>query len=175
MIYGSVCSGIEIGDRFGRLLVVTRVPGARRDQWRWRCACDCGGELVLPGNRLKRGGYKSCGCYRRDRAGELYRKHGKSKTAEYAMFYDARKRALSRGLPFSIKPDDIVIPGACPILGIPLLADGPRDSRPSLDRVIPEQGYTPDNVRVVSFRANRIKSDATAEELRRILAYVEGR
>lgn len=29
------------------------------------------------------------------------------------------------------------------------------------------------NVRVISFRANRIKSDATAAELRAVLSYVE--
>jgi hypothetical protein len=30
-----------------------------------------------------------------------------------------------------------------------------------------------DNIRVISFRANTIKRDATAEELRKVLQYVE--
>ena len=89
------------------------------------------------------------------------------------MFYDARKRALANDLPFSIEPDDIIIPAICPVLGIDMMAGGPRDNVPSLDRIIPSQGYVPDNIRVISFRANRIKSDATASELRAVLKYVE--
>jgi len=173
MIYGSVCSGIEIGQRFGRLIVVDVYAPRRRDQFRIRCVCDCGSKLDTVGAPLRSGKQKSCGCYRRDRAGGLYRKHGKSKTPAYCMFYDARKRALALGIPFSITPDDIKIPSKCPVLGIDLLAVGPRDNRPSVDRIIPNRGYTPDNICVISFRANRIKSDASASELRKILAYVE--
>lgn len=40
LVYGSVCSGIELGDRFGRLVAVERIPGRRADHWRWRCSCD---------------------------------------------------------------------------------------------------------------------------------------
>lgn len=173
MRYLSVCSGIEIGQRFGRLTVDARVDGKRRDQWRWRCKCDCGGDLVALGSRLRAGGLKSCGCFRRDRMGAMFRSHGKSKTAEYCMFYDARKRALANDVPFSIEPDDIVIPPICPVLGIGLLAKGPRDHTPSLDRIVPALGYVPSNIRVISFRANRIKSDATVAELRAVLEYVE--
>lgn len=171
--YGSVCSGIEVGQRFGRLLVVELYSPKRSDQFRVRCACDCGSRFDTTGSRLRSGGTKSCGCYRRDRAGGLYRSHGKSQTPAYVMFYDARKRALARGLPFTITPDDIDIPEVCPVLGLALSAEGPRDHRPSLDRIVPARGYTPENIRVISFRANRIKSDATPEELRAVLAYVE--
>ena len=41
------------------------------------------------------------------------------------------------------------------------------------DRVVPALGYVPSNIRVISFRANRIKSDASAAELRAVLEYVE--
>jgi hypothetical protein len=47
-----------------------------------------------------------------------------------------------------------------------------RDNQPSLDRVIPALGYVPGNVRVISFRANRLKQDATAEEVAAILDYI---
>jgi hypothetical protein len=42
------------------------------------------------------------------------------------------------------------------------------NSTPSLDRMDPNLGYTDDNVRVISMRANQIKSNATPEELLRI-------
>lgn len=180
MRYGSVCSGIGrpaidlVGQRFGRLVVQSRAPNHKRiDRPTWECRCDCGKSVILPGGYLRSGRHKSCGCFRRDRAGQLYKKHGKSKTPEYCMFYDARKRALAVGLPFSIEPSDIVIPKLCPVLGIPLLTSGSRDNRPSLDRVIPSRGYVPDNIHVISFRANRIKSDASVNELRAVLAYCE--
>lgn len=163
------------GIRFGRLVVLGRA--ASRPQGggiaRWICQCDCGAIIDLPGASLRTGRNKSCGCFRRDRAGQLYHKHGKSKTPEYMMFYDARKRAQKLDLPFSIIPEDISIPVICPVLGIELTFDGPRDTRPSLDRINPRDGYVPNNIQVISFRANRIKSDASADELRRVLAYVE--
>lgn len=176
--FGSVCSGIGrkaddlSGQRFGRLLVIERVQNhATVNRPTWRCSCDCGASVDVLARDLRGGRNKSCGCFRRDRAGHLYRKHGKSKTAAYTMFYDARKRAQRRGLPFDIEPDDIVIPEACPVLGIAL--DGSsRDSTPSLDRVVPAKGYVRGNIAVISFRANRIKSDANAEELRSVLAYL---
>ncbi len=169
MRYGS---DIEVGQRFGRL-TVTRIYFPRRsDQARIECLCDCGTSLDTIGGRLRAGGKKSCGCYRRDRAGQLYRKHGKSHTPPYVMFYDARKRAQRFGVPFDIEPDDIHIPAVCAVLGIAL--DGSsRDRTPSLDRIVPTKGYVRGNIRVISFRANRIKSDASTLELRAILAYME--
>lgn len=85
------------------------------------------------------------------------------------MLSNARTRARVSGVPFDIRAGDIVIPSHCPILGIALVRrlgrKGGADSSPSLDRIIPEDGYVPGNIVVVSSRANRIKSNATPEEL----------
>lgn len=162
-----------IGQVFGRLTVVERVPNPKRnDQAKWKCICECGNEAIVHGHRLRSGSTKSCGCFRRDRAGNLYKKHGKSKTPAYTMFYDARKRAQKLGLPFDLDPDKIKVPEMCPALGIRLSCNGPRDTRPSLDRVEPLKGYTAANTNVISFRANRIKSDATADELEAVAKYI---
>ncbi|WP_152524716.1 hypothetical protein [Novosphingobium lindaniclasticum] len=77
-------------------------------------------------------------------------------------------------MPFSLTYLDIVIPDHCPILGIKLERGTSYglDTSPSLDRIVPKLGYVPGNVRVISNRANRIKSDSTPEELSRILTYV---
>jgi hypothetical protein len=174
--YGSVCSGIAtryaVGQRFGRLVVTEVYAPKRRDQVRLKCVCDCGQAVDIAGGRLWSGETKSCGCFRRDRAGELYKKHGKSQTQGYCLFYDARKRATSKGLPFNLDPEDIVIPEFCPVFGFRLSAIGHRDVRPTIDRLVPELGYTKSNIRIISFRANRIKSDATASELLKILEYM---
>lgn len=78
----------------------------------------------------------------------------------------ARKRARLRGLEIAIERDDIIIPNTCPVLGIPLIIGGPRsDHSPSLDRIYPASGYVRGNVRVISDRANRLKSDRAASDL----------
>ena len=43
---------------------------------------------------------------------------------------------------------------------------------PSLDRINPKLGYVKGNVQVISWRANNIKRDATAEELRLVADFV---
>lgn len=93
-----------------------------------------------------------------------------------ALWKAAKARATKRGLPFSITPDDVVIPDRCPVLGIPLVRNvsrGPSDSSPSLDRKVCELGYVPGNVIIMSWRANRIKNDGTTAEVRAIADWME--
>ena len=92
------------------------------------------------------------------------------KTVEQAMWRRAQKRASKSGLPFTISEDDIFIPADCPCLGIPLrVAAGVVDDySPTLDRLNNNRGYEPDNVWVISNRANIIKSVSTVDELFKI-------
>ena len=86
---------------------------------------------------------------------------------DYELWSRAKKRAATKGLKFSIDPTDILIPEKCPALGIPMQLSGKRSrNSPSLDRVVPERGYTADNVRVISDHANRLKSDLSFAELK---------
>ncbi len=83
------------------------------------------------------------------------------------MVVTAKHRARRLGLPFNLSVSDFTIPEVCPALGIPLRVSRgrPTDNSPSLDKVIPELGYVRGNVAVISLRANRIKYDATLDEL----------
>lgn len=89
------------------------------------------------------------------------------------MLNGARNRAKDKSLPFDLELSDIVIPEFCPILGIRLEFQEGRSSgcSPSLDRIVPEKGYTKGNVQVISMRANQIKSDATADEIMAVAKY----
>jgi hypothetical protein len=97
------------------------------------------------------------------------------------LLYAARGRAKKAGFPCTITVDDIVIPEACPVLGIPLfpsVGNGRKHpalipNSPSIDRLDNDKGYTPDNIRVISMRANDIKSNATLQELEAVVAYVK--
>jgi len=91
------------------------------------------------------------------------------------MLDNARTRALKAGVPFAIRAEDIVVPTHCPILGLPLYPTlgkkGGGPNSPSLDRIEPCRGYVPGNIVVISSRANRLKSDASIEELRKIASF----
>lgn len=54
------------------------------------------------------------------------------------------------------------------MLGIPLVVKegkGTNPNSPTVDRIIPKLGYVKGNVAVISDRANRIKADASVEEI----------
>lgn len=83
----------------------------------------------------------------------------------------SRLRAKAKGLPHNISREDVVVPARCPVLGIEFkFGEGVRmhAATPTLDRIKNSLGYVRGNVIVVSWRANRLKSDATAAELRAI-------
>lgn len=89
------------------------------------------------------------------------------------MLIRARSRAKQKCLPIDITEEDFEIPEQCPVLGIPLrIAKGwANDGSPELDRIVPSKGYVKGNVIVVSRRANRIKADATVEEIQQVASF----
>jgi len=95
---------------------------------------------------------------------------------ERMLLNTARQRAKRRGIVFSISLEDIEIPEVCPVLKVRLekSSGSAAHNSPSLDRIIPELGYVPGNVRVISWRANSLKKDATVTELKQLASYLEG-
>ena len=90
----------------------------------------------------------------------------------------AKRRAKKANLPFDLTVNDFEIPKECPVLGIALYHNsdtgGFKDNSPSLDRIKPELGYVKGNVNVISWRANKIKGDATLAEFEKVLQYLKG-
>lgn len=87
---------------------------------------------------------------------------------EEYLFRSCRRRAADKNLPFEIDITDIVIPSVCPYLGLKLTKEagvGRRDNSPSVDKIDPSKGYIKGNVEVISDKANRMKNNATKEEL----------
>jgi len=92
-------------------------------------------------------------------------------------YRQAKSRAKKKGLEFSITFEEMLSKDTdtCPYLGIPIFwhlctpnvgrsFTGAWNSK-SIDRVDSTKGYTIDNIIIVSWRANRLKGDATSEEL----------
>lgn len=90
------------------------------------------------------------------------------------MWSQAKARAKEKGLEFNIEISDIEIPEFCPVFGIKLEIGGhgrgwKNDQSPTLDRIDNTKGYIKGNILVISWKANRLKSNSTQEE-RQILA-----
>lgn len=115
----------------------------------------------------------------RKRERERVRKRRARNVAGY-MISVLRRNARKRGHEFALKPADILpLPTHCPILGIKLDysgdGEGDRDNFASVDRFDSAIGYLPGNVTVISYRANWLKQDATLDELKRIVTWMENR
>jgi len=97
-----------------------------------------------------------------------------SRSSITTMLTWTRARAKKNGMEFSLAKEDITIPETCPVLGIPLYKMKGRagSNSPSLDRIRSSEGYVPNNVRVISYRANFLKNNATVEELEKVLVYM---
>jgi hypothetical protein len=90
------------------------------------------------------------------------------------MLAAAKKRAEKKGLDFNLSAEDISIPTYCPVFGIPLYTSKlDSDNSPSIDRVDNLKGYVKENIQIISTRANRIKNDASLQELEQIVRYLK--
>ena len=100
-------------------------------------------------------------------------KRSRWKNPETRLLQLARGRAKQKELSFDLIKEDIKIPERCPVFGLKLVPSkgGFNDTSPTVDRIDNLRGYTKDNIIVVSWRANRLKADATAEELKKLAAF----
>lgn len=84
-----------------------------------------------------------------------------------------KNSAKKRNIEFSLtipELNNLTFPLTCPILGIPLKFNRQRlqDNSYSIDRIDSTKGYSIDNIVVISWRANRLKNNASINELNKI-------
>lgn len=93
---------------------------------------------------------------------------------QHYLWYVARTRSRQNGADFNIVKEDILIPEKCPILGLTLTkGDGYLPNSMSLDRVDNTKGYIPGNIRVISRKANLMKSNLTIDVLEKLIKYIK--
>ncbi len=117
-----------------------------------------------------------------------HRRHGREQRDRYReehpeiqMWWSARARAACKDVPFKITKQDIlnVWTDVCPIFNHRLerfTGNGTNGSgpwSPTLDRIVPELGYVPGNIQVISNRANMMKGNATPDELLQFAAWIQ--
>jgi hypothetical protein len=95
------------------------------------------------------------------------------------LWHGAKERARKLGLEFNLPKEWVSIPDLCPVLGIPLFSNrGGRgrftDNSPTIDRIDNNEGYVTGNAHIISYLANRIKTNATVEQLERVATYFKG-
>lgn len=93
---------------------------------------------------------------------------------EKRILSSCKSTAKIRGLEFDLDISDIVIPQYCPILKVELTnlrGKGRTAYNPSIDRLDSSRGYVKGNVWIISDIANRMKTDATKEQL---VAFAKG-
>jgi hypothetical protein len=85
----------EIGNRYGRLVVISRDSSSRKGSATWKCQCDCGNIKTAVGEYLRNGRIKSCGCYQKEMATKANTIHGLSETSLFKIWSGIKGRCFN--------------------------------------------------------------------------------
>lgn len=95
----------ETGNRYGRLTVVCRAGSNKKGIAKWLCKCDCGGETIVLGSKLRRGETKSCGCFEQEtRVSNGHKRmqptHNMSRLRLYDVWHGMKARCYRKTHPY---------------------------------------------------------------------------
>ena len=80
------------GQRFGKLVVRSRVDARLRGSTVWLCECDCGRFKRIISNMLRTAHAKSCGCLNRESAVTAHTRHGLASSSTWAAWKDMKRK-----------------------------------------------------------------------------------
>jgi len=156
------CRGVKLeGQRFGRLVVLSKIH--MQGHLKWKCLCDCGKMSYPTSQALLYGHSKSCGCYNSEVRHEADRVGLISKTFWTLL----RRKARKRNIGVEINRIDAwqqfeKQKGKCALSGIDLtFSNCTRDysGTASIDRIDSRKSYTKDNIQWVHKNINIMKWD----------------
>lgn len=119
-------------------------------------------------NNRKKNSKKALKYYHADKKKySKWNKESRGKNIEAYILRRARGTAIKRGHDFNIEKSDIIIPEYCPYLEMKITpTEFNVDSCPSIDRIDSSKGYVKGNIQIISYKANKMKSNASEEELK---------
>lgn len=90
------------------------------------------------------------------------------------MLNSSKQRSKAKSLEHNITFKDLYVlwEDNCPVFGVAYGSGSNIDYSRSLDRIDSSKGYTKDNIHIISWRANRIKSDSTFKELTQLTEFI---
>ncbi len=168
--------------RFGSLVAVeptTQPEGIVSRAKYWLCLCDCGKPHKVKRSSLLREEIKSCGC--RHAKVKENSVHWKGCGELYGDdVSNIRRSAKYRKIVFELDAEflwELFLKQErkCYLTGVELFfstRSGAGDGNASLDRIDSNLGYVKSNVAWVEKTVNRIKSDLTLEEFKRICSLI---
>lgn len=177
---------------FGRLKVISRaeshITKGGNVIGQWLCICSCGKEKIVLTNSLLQGKTKSCGCLSKESSrdnGIRNKKHGgysKFSSEKHRIKHQAlaniKERSRRNGYESDLELTDLPeLTDTCPVLGTPYSKGSlkNKDFSPSVDKKNPNLPYLKkfkDNLVFISHKANRIKSNASIEDVKNVLEYM---
>lgn len=178
----------DYGDTlYGRLRVLSIHP--ERSKWgstKLNCICTCGVECVVISCDLRQGKVRSCGCLKAEFGksdNQIWRKRALAEHGCDALRHRdpwlikaqwISRRCKSEKLEFGFASGqdlaryliDLNVTH-CPVFGFELRHSTgyAKFDTPSVDRKKADGGYTRDNIQIVSYLANTMKSNATDTQL----------
>lgn len=162
----------EAGNRYGKLVVVSRHSENAGRYAAWVCLCDCGVEATVSGHDLRRGNTKSCGCLRgRPMSGLISSNGGDSFFGRLLKKY--KHNAARRGIDFDLTDEqaveimtkDCIYCGSGPSAISQTNWGKPTTGvRNGIDRVDSKRGYNMLNVVPCCKACNRTKSTRDVDE-----------
>lgn len=96
-----------------------------------------------------------------------------AQSLEYTIWSRAKSRSKRLKYDFNLEVGDIIIPEVCPVFKTKFVKND-IDYTASIDRIDPSKGYIKGNICIISNKANRMKSNATAEEVFLLSKYLSG-
>ena len=141
------------GQRFGRLVVISRShPGKASHQY-WLCQCDCGNQKRISQSALVSDRTRSCGCLRKEVTAKRLTRHGHTRggrrTPAHSIWNGMLGRCLNPNSPaykdyggrgITVDPRWLQFENFFADMGQP-------PSGATLDRIDNNKGYAPDNCR----------------------------
>lgn len=74
------------GQRFGRLFIVSFAGRDKHTHAKWNVRCDCGNDVTVLQDNLRRGTTTSCGCLSSELKAARLRTHGQTETPEFEIW-----------------------------------------------------------------------------------------